>query len=62
MNRPSRTSAPSLKGTHMDTLVTTAPSSVPATLRKLYFLRFAFAAVWAALLFATADTLGPLGV
>ena len=46
----------------MDTLVTTAPSSVPATLRKLYFLRFAFAAVWAALLFATADTLGPLGV
>lgn len=32
------------------------------TLRKLYFLRFAFAAVWAALLFATAGTLGPLGV
>ncbi|MEU1212808.1 hypothetical protein ABZ424_10260 [Streptomyces sp. NPDC005790] len=46
----------------MDTLVTTVPSSVPATLRKLYFLRFAFAAVWAALLLATADTLGPLGV
>ncbi|NEB13049.1 hypothetical protein G3I32_30160 [Streptomyces coelicoflavus] len=33
---------------------------VPVTLRKLYFVRFAFAAVWAALLFATADTLGPL--
>ncbi|MFJ9033423.1 hypothetical protein ACIRQP_33925 [Streptomyces sp. NPDC102274] len=46
----------------MDTLVSTAPSSVPVTLRKLYFLRFAFAAVWAALLFATAGTLGPLSV
>ncbi|MGX1029931.1 hypothetical protein [Streptomyces sp. SAI-097] len=44
----------------MDTVVATPPASVPVTLRKLYFLRFAFAAVWAALLFATADTLGPL--
>lgn len=45
----------------MDTLVGTPPTtSVPTTLRKLYFLRFAFAAVWAALLFATADTLGAL--
>ncbi|RII20443.1 hypothetical protein DSC45_04385 [Streptomyces sp. YIM 130001] len=45
----------------MDTLIsTTAPTSVPVALRKLYFYRFAFAAVWAALLFATADTLGPL--
>ncbi|MFB7528374.1 hypothetical protein ACFC0C_08995 [Streptomyces sp. NPDC056178] len=45
----------------MDTLVgTTTPSSVPVTLRKLYFVRFAFAAVWAALLFATAGTLNPL--
>ncbi len=26
----------------------------------MYLVRFAFAAVWAALLFATADTLGPL--
>ncbi|SCD41217.1 hypothetical protein GA0115246_101461, partial [Streptomyces sp. SolWspMP-sol7th] len=35
--------------------------TAPASLRKLYFTRFAFAAVWAALLFATADsTLGPL--
>ncbi|MFG2679280.1 hypothetical protein [Streptomyces sp. NPDC048392] len=43
----------------MDTLV--APlAGVPATLRKLYFLRFAFAAVWAALVFTTADALGPL--
>ncbi|MEU0299338.1 hypothetical protein ABZ252_07675 [Streptomyces sp. NPDC006175] len=46
----------------MDTLVSTAPPSVPATLRKLYFGRFAFAAVWAGALFATADTLGPLSM
>ncbi|MFJ6074443.1 hypothetical protein ACIQFU_27030 [Streptomyces sp. NPDC093065] len=45
----------------MDTAVAAPPASVPVTLRKLYFVRFAFAAVWAALLFATADTLGPLG-
>ncbi|WUS95246.1 hypothetical protein OHA46_00515 [Streptomyces sp. NBC_00708] len=38
----------------------TAPAPFSAPLRKLYLLRFAFAAVWAALLFATADTLGPL--
>lgn len=46
----------------MDTLVDTTPTptSVSAALRKLYLLRFAFAAVWAALLFTTADTLGPL--
>lgn len=46
----------------MDTLVSTASPSFSATLRKLYFVRFAFAAVWAGLLFATADTLGPLSV
>ncbi|WP_408990769.1 hypothetical protein [Streptomyces sp. 1268] len=44
----------------MDTLVGTPPTSVPAALRRLYLLRFAFAAAWAALLFATADTLGAL--
>ncbi|MGW9302278.1 hypothetical protein ACWHA3_15875 [Streptomyces cyaneofuscatus] len=44
----------------MDTLVRTAPTSVPTALRKLYFLRFGFATVWAALLFATADTLAAL--
>ncbi|MFJ3716725.1 hypothetical protein [Streptomyces sp. NPDC090057] len=45
----------------MDTVVATATtrSSVPATLRKLYLLRFAFAAAWAALLFATAGALNP---
>ncbi|MEU3719640.1 hypothetical protein [Streptomyces californicus] len=36
------------------------PPTAAATLRKLYFLRFGFAAGWAALLFTTADTLGPL--
>ncbi|MFE6716067.1 hypothetical protein ACFVDU_00615 [Streptomyces albidoflavus] len=45
----------------MDTLTeTAAPATAAAALRKLYFLRFAFAAVWAALLFTTADTLGTL--
>ncbi|MFF7158259.1 hypothetical protein [Streptomyces sp. NPDC008139] len=45
----------------MDTLVgTAAPTSVPVTLRKLYLVRFAFAAVWAALLFASGDSLNPL--
>ncbi|BBA98512.1 putative integral membrane protein [Actinacidiphila reveromycinica] len=48
----------------MDTLVGTTPTSsatpagAPAALRRLYLLRFAFAAVWAALLFATSGTLG----
>ncbi|MFJ9059045.1 hypothetical protein [Streptomyces sp. NPDC102409] len=46
----------------MDTLVRTTSPSVPATLRTLYLVRFAFAAVWAGLLFATADTLGPVSV
>ncbi|UPZ30631.1 hypothetical protein MUK60_24360 [Streptomyces sp. LRE541] len=46
----------------VDPFVGTAPGGVPAALRKLYFVRFAFAAVWAALLFATADTLGPVSV
>ncbi|MFJ8859862.1 hypothetical protein ACIRD8_15680 [Streptomyces sp. NPDC102451] len=47
-------------GTSVSTTGATPVTSVPAALRKLYFLRFAFAAVWAGLLFATADTLGPL--
>ncbi|WP_328686059.1 hypothetical protein OG226_49200 [Streptomyces sp. NBC_01261] len=42
-----------------------APASAPvvsdtAVLRRLYFTRFAFAAVWAALLFASSGDLGPL--
>ncbi|MFE6195895.1 hypothetical protein [Streptomyces sp. NPDC057838] len=43
----------------------TPPPPAPATtasapLRRLYFVRFTFAAAWAALLFTTAHTLGPL--
>ncbi|WP_345366098.1 hypothetical protein [Actinoallomurus liliacearum] len=60
MTQPTGTNTLSLKGTSVDTLAGTAPTSAPAVLRKLYLLRFAFAAVWAVLLFATADTLGPL--
>ncbi|MFD7918061.1 hypothetical protein ACFV3R_02320 [Streptomyces sp. NPDC059740] len=46
----------------MDTSVATpAPAvSAAAALRPLYLLRFAFAAVWAALLFTSAHTLGAL--
>ncbi|MFF2205748.1 hypothetical protein [Streptomyces sp. NPDC058145] len=44
----------------MKTLAETAPTSVPVALRKLYLMRFLFAAVWAVLLFSTADTLGAL--
>ncbi|GAA2310909.1 hypothetical protein OKJ48_06650 [Streptomyces kunmingensis] len=52
---------------HTDTAVvapapTTSAStaSAPTTLRRLYFLRFAFAVVWAGLLFASAHTLSTL--
>ncbi|GAB1332804.1 hypothetical protein [Streptomyces sennicomposti] len=47
----------------MDSVLTAAPApavSDTAALRRLYFVRFAFAAIWAALLFASAHTLGPL--
>ncbi|MFF5611346.1 hypothetical protein ACFY7B_00240 [Streptomyces albidoflavus] len=42
------------------TASTPAAASPAAALRKLYFLRFAFAAVWAALLLTTAGTLTTL--
>jgi uncharacterized membrane protein HdeD (DUF308 family) len=41
--------------------VLAAPALAPA-LRRLYLVRFAFAAVWAVLLFATGTDLGPLSV
>ncbi|MBC7267538.1 MAG: hypothetical protein H5T76_02285 [Streptomyces sp.] len=47
----------------MDTLAATTPTTgapAAAALRKLYLVRFGFAAGWAALLFATASSLGPL--
>ncbi|MEU1466256.1 hypothetical protein ABZ467_37745 [Streptomyces sp. NPDC005727] len=43
----------------MDTLPGTPAISAPAALRRLYLTRFVVAAVWAALLFSTADNLGP---
>ncbi|QFZ19906.1 hypothetical protein [Saccharothrix syringae] len=38
----------------------TASTGIAATLRRLYFVRFAFALVWAASLFATASAIGPV--
>jgi uncharacterized membrane protein HdeD (DUF308 family) len=40
---------------------TTLPVIAPA-LRRLYFVRFGFAIVWAALLFATRSDLGPVSI
>ncbi|MGW4529028.1 hypothetical protein [Amycolatopsis sp. NPDC004378] len=42
--------------------MSTAPSALAPSLRRLYFTRFAFALVWAALLIATASGLGPAAV
>jgi uncharacterized membrane protein HdeD (DUF308 family) len=41
---------------------TVTPSGIAPSLRRLYFLRFAFALVWAALVAATVSTLSPLSV
>ena len=38
----------------------TSTSTFSAALRRLYFIRFAFAIVWAALMFATSTVAGPL--
>ncbi|MFH9011673.1 hypothetical protein ACH4C6_09875 [Streptomyces sp. NPDC017943] len=40
---------------------TPAPAAASGALRRLYVVRFAFAVVWAALLFTTTHTLGTLG-
>jgi uncharacterized membrane protein HdeD (DUF308 family) len=45
----------------MGTITVPAAEST-SPLRRLYFVRFAFALVWAGLLFATASSLGPVGV
>ncbi|WP_066373878.1 hypothetical protein [Herbidospora mongoliensis] len=37
-------------------------SATASTLRRLYFVRFGFAIVWALAMFTTASTLGPLAV
>lgn len=39
-----------------------AAGGIAPALRRLYFVRFAFAIVWAALLFLTKSQLGPLGI
>jgi len=39
-----------------------ATSGIAQALRRLYFVRFGFAIVWAALLVVTASQLGPLGI
>jgi uncharacterized membrane protein HdeD (DUF308 family) len=44
----------------MITSETTSPSIFSQALRRLYFIRFAFAIVWAVLLFATSTTEGAL--
>jgi uncharacterized membrane protein HdeD (DUF308 family) len=44
-------------------MTTTVPAAdVASSLRRLYFVRFAFAIVWAGLLFTTASSLGPVAV
>ncbi|MCD0442436.1 hypothetical protein LO763_02200 [Glycomyces sp. A-F 0318] len=40
----------------------TRPAATATALRNLYYLRFGFAAAWAALLVATGAGLGPIGV
>ena len=46
----------------MTTIAAPGISTTAAALRRLYFARFAFAVVWAAVMFTTADHLGPLAV
>lgn len=44
------------------TTVDTPATGLASTLRRLYFVRFAFAIVWAVLMFATHSRLGPVGI
>ena len=44
----------------MTTSSATSTSTFSAALRRLYFIRFAFAIVWAALMFATSTMAGPI--
>lgn len=46
----------------MTTVDSPATSGIAQALRRLYFVRFGFAIVWAALLVVTASQLGPLGI
>jgi uncharacterized membrane protein HdeD (DUF308 family) len=44
------------------TATVSPPAGLAQSLRRLYFVRFAFALVWAGLLFATASSLGPVSI
>jgi hypothetical protein len=44
------------------TVASSTASEIAPALRRLYFVRFAFAIVWAALLFATKSGLGPVSI
>lgn len=46
----------------MTTLTTQNQPAIAPALRKLYFVRFGFAIVWAVLVALTASTLGPLSI
>ncbi|OLF07668.1 hypothetical protein [Actinophytocola xanthii] len=46
----------------MTVVASPAARAAAPTLRRLYVVRFAFAVVWAALLFFTTSSLGPLGI
>ena len=46
----------------MTTVDSPAAGAIAPVLRRLYLVRFAFAVVWAALLFLTKAELGPLGI
>ncbi|MFI7613423.1 hypothetical protein ACIBP6_19550 [Nonomuraea terrae] len=46
----------------MTTLDSPAAGRIASALRRLYFVRFAFAIVWAGLMFVTKGQLGPLGI
>jgi hypothetical protein len=44
------------------TTATAIPAGIAPSLRRLYFVRFGFALIWAASVIATISTLSPLGV
>ena len=46
----------------MSTSTVAASTTIAPALRRLYFVRFGFALVWAGLLFTTASQLGPISV
>lgn len=50
------------EGIVVTTVASTNAGGIASALRRLYFVRFAFAIVWAALLFVTKSQLGPLGI